>query len=79
MDKVPNPAAVLDKQWAIDAERAIERIDGVLVRKRTQYGAPDIPWQDLAANEHHHAKQEQRDHRQRQTPDKEGENDGYSR
>jgi hypothetical protein len=46
----------------------IEHLDGALVGERAEDRAADIAGQYLAAQEHHHAEQKQRDQRERQSP-----------
>ena len=61
LQEVEDPLAILHQQRPVDAELVSQGIDGALVGKRSQNGATDITRQHLAADENHHAEQEQRD------------------
>jgi hypothetical protein len=64
LHEVRDPLRVLREKRTVRAELMIERGNGARIGERAEYRAADIARQQLAAREHDHRQQPQRDQRQ---------------
>ena len=62
--EVADPLDVLREQRPVDAELMIERGDRARIGERAENRAADVAGQQLAAREHDHRQQPQRDQRE---------------